>query len=87
MDEVKNAFAARMVSSSKLHFTNSAKEPTSAEIQINEACGLYSLMNTFQEKGWAIPKQVSFWYFCIFLHLFRLLCNKHLKTVKPERTN
>lgn len=66
MDKVKNAFAARMVSSSELHFTNSAKEPTSAEIQMNEACRLYSLMNTFQEKGWAIPKQVSFRYFCIF---------------------
>ena len=63
MDKVKNAFAARMVSSSELHFTNSAKEPT-----------------------WVIRKQVSFRYFCIFLHLFRLLCNKHLKTVKPERT-
>ena len=56
MDKVKNAFAAWMVSSSELHFTNTAKEPTSAGIQINEACCLYRWINMFQEKEWAIPK-------------------------------
>ena len=32
MYKVKNAFTARMVSPSELHFTNAAKEPTSADI-------------------------------------------------------
>ena len=71
----------------QLHFTNATKEPTSAYIQMNEACCLYPLMNIFQEKGWAIPKQVLFQYFCIFFTSFffiSCLCNKHLK---PERTS
>ena len=70
MGKVKNAFATKMVPSSELHFNNAAKEPTSADIQVNKACCLYPWMNIFQEKGWAIPKQVSFWYFCTFFTPF-----------------
>ena len=51
MDKVKNAFAARMVSSSELNFANVVKEPTSADIQMNGTCRFYPLMNMFQEKG------------------------------------
>ena len=70
MNKVKNAFAARMASSSEIHFTNAAKGLTPANIQMNEACCLYPLMNIFQEKRWAIPKRVPFWYFCIFFTSF-----------------
>ena len=50
MDKVKNEFAAQTFSSPELHFANVAKEPTSAGIQINEACHLYPWMNIFQEE-------------------------------------
>ena len=84
MGKVKNAFATQMVPSSELHFNNAAKEPTSADIQVSKACCLYPWMNIFQEEGWAIPKQVSFQYFCTFFtpFFFQALLNPcYLKNV------
>ena len=91
MDKIKYAFPAQMVSLLELHFINVAKGPTSADIQINDACCLYRLMNLFQEKGWAISKRVSFQYFYTFFSsLFQASLQqafmKGLKTAKPGGT-
>ena len=43
-------YTAWMVLSPELHFANVEKEPTSASIQINEACRLYPWRNIFQDE-------------------------------------